>query len=289
MIAIPNVSEGKDRARLHRLAEAVEQAGARVLDLHSDEVHARSVLTCWGPATALCDAMVALAERCRDEIDLRTHTGVHPRLGALDVCPFVPYGDAPMSDAVKAARATAQAIGGRVSVPVYLYGEAARRNETRELADLRRGGSEALAARMEELPPDHGPAVFDPRTGVVCAGARGVLIAFNIWLRAALDPVKAIAAAVRTSGGGPPGVKALALPIAPEVTQVSMNLVNPDETGIDHVFDLVARQASAMEIEIAGTEIVGLVSERHLPDPDGETARRLISPGRSLESAISAG
>ncbi|MDQ4124331.1 MAG: glutamate formiminotransferase, partial [Actinomycetota bacterium] len=191
LVAVPNVSEGRDLALVERLVEAVEGAGARVLDVHTDPVHNRSVLTSAAEPPVLVDAMTALA-RAACAIDLSRHSGVHPRLGVLDVCPFVVDG-LPSEVVAEVARAAGRSIADRAAIPVYLYGEAAPRPEFTELPRLRRSA--------HELPPDYGPTTPDPRRGVVCVGARGPLVAFNVWLRADLPTAKRIAAAVRAELG----------------------------------------------------------------------------------------
>jgi glutamate formiminotransferase len=286
LLAIPNCSEGTDRRLIDDLISTVESSGAGVLDVHADPVHNRCVLTVTASAPELIDAMGALAVATR-AIDLSHHRGVHPRLGGLDVCPIVPHHE-PMATAVRVARAAAEEIAGRASLPVFLYGDASPRLETRHLPDIRRGGLEALAQRVKSgFRPDFGPGRIDPRVGVACVGARPVLIAFNVLLRGDLTTARQIAAAVRDAGTG---VRALGLPTAEaDRSQVSMNLTRPHETGIDEAFDQVARLASSRSVQVVGTEIVGLPPERFLPDPSAQAARLLVRPGRSLESVLQAG
>ena len=257
-----------------------------MLDVHSDIVHDRSVITAAGTALQLVTAMTAVASICREAIDLRRHEGVHPRLGALDVCPIVPY-RADMAEAVDAALRIGAAIAG-IGIPVYLYGNAAQREATRELPDIRRGGLDALIQRAaSDLSPDLGPTRIDPRTGVVCVGARDVLIAFNVWLQAPVEVARTIARAVRVASGGPPRLRALGLDIDDAPTsQVAMNLIDPERTGIDRAFEAVQANAARFEARILATEIVGLVPERFLPDPDAQAARLLMAPGRSIEAAL---
>lgn len=286
LVAIPNVSEGRDRARIDAFAGLVEDAGATVLDLHSDPAHNRSVLTVTGPRRGLVRAMAALAAAA-SEIDLTLHDGVHPRVGGLDVCPIVPH-DEPMSAAVDAALDVGRAIGRDARLPVYLYDAAAPGGRT--LPDVRRGGLEALAARARSgLRPDFGPADVDPRRGVVCVGARGPLVAFNVWTRCDVATARAIATRVRAANGGLPGVRALGLEIEPpDRTQVSMNLTAPERAGADDAFDVIRRAARDLGARIEATELVGVPPERHMPDPDAQAARLLVRPGRSLESALRA-
>ncbi len=286
LIAVPNVSEGDDQQRIAAFVGVVQAAGARVLDVHSDPIHNRSVLTVAGGSGQLVAAMTELAVACRD-IDLRAHRGVHPRLGGLDVCPIVPH-ESTMDEAVEVARLVASCVARRASLPVYLYGDAATRGVGRELAELRRLGLEKLAERAKrDLPPDAGPTEIDPARGVVCVGARHVLIAFNVWLACGAQPARAIAAAVRESGGGPRGIRALGFEIEREaLSQVSMNLVLPDETPIDAAFAAVAAEADARGVQVVKSEIVGLAPERYLPAPNGMADRLLTARPRSLESAL---
>lgn len=287
LVAIPNVSEGRDRALLEAMTEAIHGAGARVLDVHSDSRHNRSVFTLAALEPGrLIEAAAALAEAAA-AIDLTRQHGVHPRLGGLDVCPFVAHCGA-RATAARAAVDTASKIADRTGLPVYLYGDAALRPETRALPDLRTGGLHRLAQRAAaDLPPDFGPRVVDPARGVVCVGARPVLIAFNIWIAADVAVARAAAAAIRTSGGGLPGVRALGLEVEPgSLSEVSINLIEPAATGVDAVFAAVERECAALGAAPVRTEIVGLPPYAHMPDPDGKAARLLIKPGRCLEHAL---
>lgn len=281
LLAVPNISEGRDSARIAACTSAVVSAGAHLLDVHTDPVHNRSVLTIAAPQQPLIHACVELA-RAATQIDLRLHDGVHPRLGGLDVCPFVPHGDTMMDEAIGAARSTADRIGAEAGLPVFLYDRAATRTETAALPLLRRGGLGSLAARMEAgLVPDAGPRSVDPARGVVCVGARGPLIALNVWVRASLKEAKELAARARSST-----VRALGLEISHGVCQVSMNLIDPATTGIEEAFEAVAKAADAAGIRITDTEIVGLVESRFLPGPETTATRLLMEPGRSVEEAL---
>jgi len=286
LIAVPNISEGRRSDKIAAALRAVEDGGSRILDVHSDPVHNRSVLTVTAGAEALRSSMIRLA-RTLAYIDLRTHDGVHPRLGGLDICPIVPFG-APMAEAVNAAHAVGKGIAIHTGLPVYFYGTAAAREETSELPLLRHGGLQALIQRADGgLTPDAGPPAIDPQRGVVCVGARTSLIAFNVWLDCNEAAAKRIAGRVRTTAGGPPGMRALGLAMEwPFSAQVSMNLTHPERTGIDEAFRAVSAASDAEEAGIAGTEIVGLVPDRYLPSPDEPAARLLIKPVRSLESAL---
>lgn len=283
LIAIPNVSTS-DVAHVARLTEVVESDGARVLDVHRDDEHGRSVLTCTGETGSLTRAMTALALEAAALVRLEAHEGAHPRVGALDVCPFVPH-EAEMNDAVAAARETGRSMGA-AGIPVFFYGHAS--DPSRSLPEIRAGGLTGLLERVSTgWVPDEGPATIDPDTGIVCVGARDVLIAFNVWIDGDLDIARRIATHIRAGLGGLPGVRALGLEVTSYGTsQISMNLVSPQETGIERAFERITHLAEREGCRPVATEIVGLVPERFLPDPDATAARLLIEPGRSLEAAL---
>jgi len=260
---VPNVSEGRDPARLARVAAAVRATpGITLADVHADPDHHRSVFTFLGEPATVAAGAGALAEAVLAEIDMREHRGIHPRIGALDVLPFVPLSDTPMSVAVTLAHEVGATLATRHALPVYYYGEAARRPERRALRELRHGEYEGLAARLggEEGRPDDGPARFDPRRGAVLVGARGVLVAYNVWLASDdLAAARAIAREVRASGGGLPAVQALGLPLASRGrVQVSMNLLDHRVTSIPAAYDRVAQAAARRGIAIERAELVGL-------------------------------
>jgi glutamate formiminotransferase len=266
------------------MIRALRAEGAAVLDVHSDAVHHRSVFTLTAPAGPLQSALTKLAETTL-EIRLDHHKGVHPRLGGLDVCPIVPH-ETPMAGAVTLARAVGSSIHRATGLPIYFYGEAALRAQTRELRDLRRGGLGGLMERAgSTLPPDLGRHI-DPATGVVCVGARTPLIAFNVNVISDLPAAKTIAASVRESGGGLPGVRALAFRIEPGTCQISMNLTQPEQAGIDVVFDAITAAARNSATAIVSCEVVGLVPERWLPDPEKQAARLLKQPDLCLETRL---
>ena len=286
LIAIPNVSEGRDATLIDDLHVALEEGGSRVLDIHSDRVHNRSVFTIAGTDEELIVSTSSVARASR-VIDLTTHAGVHPRLGVLDVCPFVAI-DGDLNRAAQVAVRAGEAIWDDARLPVYLYGAAALRAETKSLPQIRRGGLRGLIQRAREadLPPDVGDPEIDEARGVVCVGARGPLVAFNVSIAGDADMARRVASEIRTRDGGLPGVRALGWPVSEREAQISMNLVLPDETGIDRAFEAVARKVRQQGVDVIGCEIVGLPLERHLPDPKREAARLLIKPGRSLESAL---
>jgi glutamate formiminotransferase / 5-formyltetrahydrofolate cyclo-ligase len=269
---VPNVSEGRRPEVVARLvAAAASVPGARVLDVSSDPDHNRSVLTLAGGAEALHQALLALYAAALAEIDLTRHEGVHPRLGAVDVVPFVPLGDTPMAVAVAAAERLAREVAERFALPVYLYEQAARHLEPPEpperrlLAAIRRGGFEGLSAKLADpaWAPDFGPPIAHPTAGATVIGARFFLIAFNAVLDTADAAVaRAVARRVRESGGGLPAVRAMGVYLASRGrAQVSMNLVDFRRTSILAALDRVRREAEALGARVTETEVIGLIPE----------------------------
>jgi glutamate formiminotransferase len=269
---VPNVSEGRDGRALAELERRLRGVpGLRLLDRSSDGDHHRTVVTLAGRPGPLRDGILELFAWAADHVDLRAHRGVHPRVGAVDVVPFVPLAGATMADAVAAAEASAQAVAARFGLPVYLYEAAARAPERRLLADIRRGQFEGFPAKIAQpgWAPDFGPARVHERLGVSVFGARFFLIAVNARLATAdVAAAKAIARAVREATGGLPGVRALGLLLESRgCAQVSMNLVDYRKTSL---FDLLARveaEARALGTEVVATELIGLVPAAALLDP----------------------
>jgi len=268
--AIPNVSEGRDAARLDRFGAAIAGGGATLLDRTADWSHHRAVFTFAADRAHLERAAAALAAAAIAEIDLTTHAGVHPRIGALDVLPFVPLGSASMDEAVAIAHAVGRAIAETLHVPVFLYEAAARSAERRPLEALRRGGLAGLAARLHERAwrPDYGPATLHPTAGAMAIGARGPLVAWNLVLdRADLPLARHIARTIRASGGGLPHLKALGLALEHTgQVQVSMNLTAYRTTSMADVFRAVEAAARDAGTAIADSEIIGLVPRAALAD-----------------------
>ncbi len=263
---VPNVSEGRRPEVVARLAAAAASPrGVRLLDVSSDSDHNRSVLTLAGEPAGLQASLLALYEAALGEIDLARHRGVHPRVGAVDVVPFVPLGDTPMELAVATAESLAKEVARRFDLPVYLYERAARRPERRALADIRRGGFEGLPAKMGDpaWAPDHGPARVHGTAGATVIGARFFLIAFNAML--ATDDVaiaRAIARKVRESGGGLPAVRAMGVYLASRGrAQVSMNLVDYRRTSVWTALERVRREAADLGTRVLSSEVIGLVPE----------------------------
>ena len=260
---VPNVSEGRDPARLARFAAAVTATPQVTLaGVHADPDHHRSVFTFLGPPGAVAAAALALADAVVAEVDMREHHGIHPRIGALDVLPFVPLAGLTMTEAAALAQQTGTTLAARHALPVYYYAHAARRPERRALRALRHGEYAGLAARRASADgrPDDGPARFDARAGAVLVGARDVLIAYNVWLAGDdLGAARAIARAVRASGGGLPAVQALGLPLASRRrAQVSMNLLDYRVTPIPAAFDRVREEAARAGVALDRAELVGL-------------------------------
>jgi glutamate formiminotransferase len=263
---VPNVSEGRRPEVVARLvAAAASAAGVSLLDVSSDTDHNRSVLTLAGSADALHAALLALYAAALVEIDLTRHQGVHPRIGAVDVAPFVPLGETPMAVAVAAAERLAREVAARFALPVYLYEKAARRPERRSLADIRRGGFEGLAAKITDPAwrPDFGPARIHPTAGATVIGARFFLIAFNAVLDTPdVQIARAVARQVRESSGGLPAVRAMGVYLASrDRAQVSMNLVDFRQTSVLTALDHVRREAAALGARVVETEVIGLVPE----------------------------
>jgi glutamate formiminotransferase len=261
---IPNVSEGRRADVVDAIAAAIRRVpGVRLLDYSSDPSHNRSVFTMAGDAGPIKAAVLAMYERTIPAIDLRTHTGEHPRLGAVDVVPFVPIEGVTMDACVALAKDVGREIATRFGVPIYLYEEASAKPERKNLEDIRRGEFEGLAAKMaaQGWAPDFGPATAHPSAGASVIGARMPLIAYNINLNTdRLEIAKTIAAAIRHSGGGFRYVKAAGFELKDRgIVQVSMNLTNYEKTPIFRVFETVKREAERYGVAILESEIVGLI------------------------------
>jgi glutamate formiminotransferase len=261
---VPNVSEGRRPEVVAAMAVAIRGVpGVRLLDHSSDPSHHRSVFTFVGDSAGVERAVLALFERAIADIDLRTHKGEHPRLGAVDVVPFIPIEGATMADCVALAKKVGAEVAARFGVPVYLYEDASSNPARKNLEDIRRGEFEGLAAKMAstDWAPDFGPRAPHPSAGASVIGARMPLIAYNINLATdRLDVAKKIAAAIRHSSGGFRYVKANGFKLEDRgIVQVSMNLTNYERTPIFRVFETVKREAQRYGVSILESEIVGLV------------------------------
>ncbi|HEY3205652.1 MAG TPA: glutamate formimidoyltransferase [Gaiellaceae bacterium] len=255
--SVPNFSEGREKTTIDAIGAALAEH-ARLLDVHSDPDHNRSVFTLVGSEAELVDALVAGVSVARERIDLRRHEGAHPRIGAADVVPLVPIRPNDMDRARRTALAVAEGLGG-LGLPVFLYGELA---PGRGPAFFRRGGPEELQRRLDagELQPNYGPARLDERAGAVVVGARRPLIAFNVELTGELAAAREVASLVRERDGGFPGVRALGLdlPSAGRV-QVSMNVEDWEAAALDELVTTIEREARARGAEVVGSELVGLM------------------------------
>ena len=281
--SVPNFSEGREEETLAALAAALSSP-ARLLDVHADGDHNRSVFTVVGDEDELADSLVAGVACARERIDLRRHEGAHPRIGAADVVPLVPLRPEEMDRAKAASLAVAARIGDELGLPVFLYGESA---PGRGPAFFRRGGPEELQRRIDtgELAPDFGPARLDPAAGGVLVGARRPLIAFNVNLRGSLEAARAIAAAVRETGGGFPGVRALGLDLpSAGVVQVSMNVEDWEAAALHDIVARVEEEAHAHGAEVVGSELVGLMPAGAAAAAAGAALRiEGFGPSRVLE------
>jgi glutamate formiminotransferase len=260
--SVPNVSEGRRLEVVDHLAAALEVPGVHLLDRTSDTDHNRSVFTVAGPAGAVAEALEQLVGRALDVIDMATHVGEHPRIGAVDVVPFVPLADTTMAECVDLAHTFGRRIADRFDLPVYFYAQAALRPDRVKLADVRRGQFERLREEIAQhgREPDAGPARVHPRGGATAVGARPFLVAWNIDLATDdLEAAKRIARRVRESGGGLPRVQANGFWIADRGrAQVSMNLLDTSVTPMWRVWEEVADLAEDEGVEPVASELIGL-------------------------------
>jgi glutamate formiminotransferase / 5-formyltetrahydrofolate cyclo-ligase len=257
---VPNFSEGRDPAFLAAAAEAAKSAGAHVLHVGADVTHHRSVLTLAGSGEQVVQAGIALAELAAARIDLRRHGGAHPRIGALDVLPFVPLEGAGLSEAAALAHRAGAEIWRRFGIPSFYYGAAAREDDRRLLPQVRRGGFEGLEARFGDprWKPDEGDVAKHPSAGAIAIGARDILIAFNVELESEdLEAAREIARMVRERGGGLQGLRALAFPTESGRVQVSLNVTNFRATPLYRVVGLIGRLAAERGIGLQRGELIG--------------------------------
>ena len=284
LLAVPNFSEGRSE-RVIRALGATLGDHAELLDVHYDPEHHRSVFTVAAAPEELEGALVAGAGHAIELIDMRVHQGMHPRIGALDVCPAV-YLDADQHEAaVSAALVVAERLGAELELPVFLYGELASSEQRRERAFFRRGGPAELARRLDagELAPDYGPAVAHPTAGATLVTARPPLVAFNLTLDTP-DPevAREVAAELRESGGGLPGVRAIGLPREGERSEVSVNVHDPDAVPLARVVDAVKELAAKHDASPIEAELVGLAPEAALAGYGEEVPIAGFDPDRHL-------
>jgi glutamate formiminotransferase/formiminotetrahydrofolate cyclodeaminase len=296
---VPNFSEGRRPEVVAAIRDAIAGvAGAYVLDASSDASHNRSVITFVAPIDVVVDAAFAGIREAHKHIDLRTHSGEHPRMGATDVVPFIPLEGATMDDCIALARQLGERVGRELQIPVFLYERAATRPDRENLADVRRGEFEGIRDDIGKTPqrtPDFGPAAVHPSAGAVAIGARPFLVAYNVYLGPASNmPVaKDVAKAVRGSSGGLRNVKAMGFEVDGQA-QVSMNLVDTAKTPLHRVFDVVKMEAEAHGVSPTWSEIVGLVPERALYEAAARHIQlRNFTPDvvleRKVRAAISGG
>jgi glutamate formiminotransferase len=290
---VPNFSEGRRPEVVEEIVSAIRQIdGVTLLDHSRDETHNRSVVTFAGAAESVVRAATAAVGRAIQLIDMEQHKGAHPRIGAVDVVPFVPLGGTRIEECVDLARRFGEQIAKLFDIPVYLYGEAALRPERRRLADVRRGQYEGLKAEIgvnPERDPDFGPSHLHPRGGAVAVGARKPLIAFNVNLATDdLALARRIAQTIRESSGGLPAVQAMGVllenPGEPTRAQVSMNLVDWEKTGIARVVREISRLAREAGTDIDHCELIGLAPTGALLEvAEDALGLRSFSPDQALE------
>lgn len=260
---IPNISEGRDQEKISSIAEEIKRyKRVKLLDLSSDPDHHRSVFTFIGDPLDVKEAALTMALKAIELIDMRKHKGGHPRLGAVDVVPFVPIQGIEMKEAVQIAREFGKELGTR-GIPIYFYEESASSPERRDLPTIRKGEYEGLKEKLKDpkWKPDEGPDQFNPKSGATVVGARFPLIAYNINLKTTdLSLAREIAKKVRFKDGGFPNVRAMGVDLKDRgMVQVSMNLTNYRVTNIPEVFEFIKEEAQKRGVEIAESEIVGLI------------------------------
>ncbi|RPJ38736.1 MAG: glutamate formimidoyltransferase [Deltaproteobacteria bacterium] len=263
LMCVPNISEGKNLKVVEQVMEEIRRvADVKVQDVSSDPDHNRSVLTYLGEPEAVLKATRAMAKKTFELIDMSKHHGSHPRMGAVDVVPFIPIRGVETKEAVEIARRFGKFVGEQ-GVPVYYYEDAATRPERKSLTDIRKGEYEALPEKLKSpaWAPDEGPAVFNPKSGGLVTGARFPLVAFNVNLRTEnLEIAQKIAKAVRQINGGYRFVRAIGLSLEDQkMVQVSMNLTHYRKTPIPRVFETIRSEAARYGVNVAGTELVGPV------------------------------
>lgn len=270
---VPNFSEGRNIETLEAIAADFRRAGARLLDYSGDVDHNRSVFTAAGTAEQIENALLAAIRTARDRIDLRTHKGEHPRVGAADVVPLIPIEGVSVSDCVALARKIGMRIWAELGIPVYLYEYAATRPHCKNLADVRKGGFEGLLGKMQDpmWKPDFGDCMPHPSAGAVVLGVRKPLIAYNFLLDT--DDVvvaRKISGKIRERDGGLPCVKALGMMLEGKGAQVSVNLTDYEVTGLYEVYTAVVSEAACYGARVVSSELIGLVPERALADAAGK-------------------
>ncbi len=287
--AVPNFSVGRDAGVVADMVDAARAAGADVLDWSADPDHNRAVITWIGSPAVVEAAAVAAAKVAVERIDLRSHTGVHPRIGALDVMPLVPVAGLSMLDARESAHRVGERIAREVGLPVFFYAEAST-PAGRSLASLRRGGFEGMVEawpadrKPDVLPPDWPHAGAHPTAGAVCVGARPVLLAWNVVVEGiGLEAARLIAAGIRAANGGIQGVRALAFVLASSGrVQISMNLENAEVNSPMQVFRRIEENVTAQGGRIMETEIIGMLPDRLLLEAAADRLK-IVHPDASRQ------
>ncbi len=263
--SVPNISEGRDQTVIAQLAASIQAVSCvALLDVHVDPDHHRSVFTMVGEPEAMGTALFGLVRQAQQLIDIGQHQGEHPRIGAVDVVPWIPLEGVTMEDCVTCANELGARIGQELGIPVYLYEQAGKGSQRAKLEIVRRGGLAALDRRMKtenEWKPDYGPPIIHATAGAIAVGARFFLLAFNIVLQCDdLAVANRIAKTIRTSSGGLSAVKAMGVSlISRRLVQVSMNLTDYRETSLRLAYNAVSRESKGHDVEILESEIVGLI------------------------------
>jgi len=290
---VPNVSEGLNQALLARLAERTQSVpNVVLLDLHVDPDHHRSVFTLAGEPKAMTNALFQLIQEARHGIDLRTHYGQHPRIGAVDVVPWIPLCGLTMEECAGYAKDLGRRVGQELGIPVFLYEQAAVVPSRGRLEVIRRGGLSGLQERINQetdWKPDFGPNYLHPTAGAVVIGARFFLIAFNVVLKSRdIQVARQVAGTIRSSGGGLPALKAMGVPLPSRgLVQVSMNLTDFRQTSLRTAFQAVERESYRLGAGIVESEIVGLVPQAAWDDNlPGDLQLRNWAPDRILETRL---
>lgn len=289
---IPNFSEGRRREVIDKIVQSIEQVdGMRILHRTHDEDHNRSVITFVGDINTVGEAAFQAIDIASQLIDMRQHTGVHPRIGATDIVPFVPLEDATMEDCIKISRKLGQRVADKLNLPVYLYGQAATHPQRENLANIRRGQYEGLQEKMmsPEWQPDYGSPTVG-KAGAVVIGARKALIAYNVYLNSNdVQIAKQIARTIRASNDGLVGVKALGL-LVKDLAQVSMNLTDYQQTPIYRVMEMIRVEAQKQGVTIAHSELIGLLPQDALIETAAWYLKLQDFDGsRILENRLSSG
>ena len=268
---IPNFSEGRDKVPIDKIIDTLRgREGIKLLDYSSDKDHNRTVVTFVGAPEMVYEGILAMADKVYEYIDMRKHNGEHPRMGALDVVPIVPVSDVTMDECIELAKRVGKEIAKKYNVPVYLYEDAATKDNRRNLAVVRKGQYEGFFQKIKEegWEPDFGPREMNEKSGCAAIGARVPLVAFNVNLDTDnIEIAQNIAKVVRHIGGGLRYVKAMGVELKERrIVQVSMNLVNYEKTAVYRAFEMVKIEAKRYGVNVIGSEVIGLVPMAALID-----------------------